>query len=89
MERRRASRRGADGLLLGAWSALGLGPPGAASAPAQYAVRSTRQMRDATSRAVTQNASCDARLAAEHSPLTHNRRALWPAVQSNEAYLTL
>ena len=38
--------------------------------------------------AVAHNAHSHARLPTEHSPLTHNRRALWPAVQSNEVYLT-
>ena len=55
---------------------------------AQYAAHGIGQMQGSKPQAVAHNGHSHARLAAEHSPMTHNRRALWPAVQSNEVYLT-
>ncbi len=88
MVRRRASRCGAGGLLLGVKLALRPRLPSTAHAPAQYAAHGIGQMQGSKPQAVAHNGHSHARLAAEHSPLTHNRRALWPAVQSNEVYLT-
>lgn len=51
-------------------------------------LRGIRLMQDAKRCPFAHNGRCRARPRAEHSPMTHDGRALWSADQSNEVYLT-
>ena len=79
---------GAGGPLPPAGSGARKGAACARAATVRAMLRGIRLMQDAKRSPFAHNGRSCARPRAEHSPMTHDGRALWSAVQSNEVYLT-